>query len=803
MITLALGIFYPPAAGDCVADDAGAMLVRAGLVSAEALETARAAAKQHGGTLGEHLVEAGAIADEALTDFYRTRLLVPQVNPNGLAKLRPKVIAAIPADMAVELRAVPVSFDAEGNLMVAMGDPSDRNAVDEIAFFTGNYVVRAVATQRQIAWCLAHYYKHVTPLGRGLMTPTETGATPPRSRGHTSEIAASRRRVLPPTEGDAAAPTGAVVGTIGAALATDGAATPPGAPRTRAISGELSAPARAVDPAAPVAAADDGDSGPEITIEPGLDRTESGPVDKVIVRRPVQKPDPPELAARGGELEVRARTDGAASEEPRVVIDLAALQPPRPMPIEASGEIKLPRAAPALIIDDEPSVKVELPGEVVGDPDDLVDEDAGGPAIIHDTLDGSESQPILLERPPRTESAVAAPPGGDLDDIVLLEPKRARARTTDRRRARRTRIGIGIAGSAGAGGGADPDEAAESDGPRSARDTAVEIVEAGPDRAARDTEVHDAAPDDLDPSPAGAELSSGADLSSGVPVPVARDEGTKPLGSQGLVPPRAPTPAPVPPSAGGGDDDVLEPAPTLPRESHRYDWDPVDDEWGPPGSTIPPPMHGGADDDADAQASPGSDEDEVSGVFPLPTASPLKVRATSEAGPATADAGALARDLQASTSRLVDLLRTLDSAEARDGVVQTLIQHLAEAHRRVGFLVQRNNMLAVFPLPTAPVSDPTATLSLDQASTFQDVAGTRLPYRGPAIDEVSRAFIQRLFGTIPTEVLLIPLTVRDRVVGILYAASRYQVTFDEHLAIATRAAGMALERILVQRTAKR
>ena len=178
MITLALGIFYPPAAGDCVADDAGAMLVRAGLVSAEALETARAAAKQHGGTLGEHLVEAGAIADEALTDFYRTRLLVPQVNPNGLAKLRPKVIAAIPADMAVELRAVPVSFDAEGNLMVAMGDPSDRNAVDEIAFFTGNYVVRAVATQRQIAWCLAHYYKHVTPLGRGLMTPTETGATP-------------------------------------------------------------------------------------------------------------------------------------------------------------------------------------------------------------------------------------------------------------------------------------------------------------------------------------------------------------------------------------------------------------------------------------------------------------------------------------------------------------------------------------------------------------------------------------------------------------------------------------------------
>ena len=120
-----------------MADDAGALLVRSGLVSPSALDAARAAAATEGGTLGEQLVVAGAIADDELTDFYRSRLLVPQVNPNTLARLPVRVVAAIPGDMAIELRAIPVSLDSDNNLTVAMSDPSDRHAVDEIAFFTG------------------------------------------------------------------------------------------------------------------------------------------------------------------------------------------------------------------------------------------------------------------------------------------------------------------------------------------------------------------------------------------------------------------------------------------------------------------------------------------------------------------------------------------------------------------------------------------------------------------------------------------------------------------------------------------
>src|SRR5262245_43618006 len=205
----------PDEAGDCplprnsVADDAGALLVRSGLVTSSALDTARARVADHGGTLGEQLVSEGSIDDDKLTNFYKQRLLVPQVNPNSLARLPAKVVAVIPSEMAIELRAIPVSLDNDNNLTVAMSDPSDRHAVDEIAFFTGSYVVRAVATQMQIAWCLAHYYGHVTELGERLLQPEGDKPRPradsqppprPRTRGVTGEIAAQRHKAIVPGE---------------------------------------------------------------------------------------------------------------------------------------------------------------------------------------------------------------------------------------------------------------------------------------------------------------------------------------------------------------------------------------------------------------------------------------------------------------------------------------------------------------------------------------------------------------------------------------------------------------------------
>jgi len=174
-----------------VADDAGPLLARAGLIANEQLLQARQAQASHGGTLGEHLVLAAFIDDDELTSFYRSRLMVPRVDPRQLQNVPARVIARIPKDMAAEFRLVPIAIDREQNLILAMSDPSNTHAVDEIGFFTGAYVVRAVANQREIAEALDRYYGIHTPL----LTLAQAPTPPPQDA---LDAGSERRNVLPP-----------------------------------------------------------------------------------------------------------------------------------------------------------------------------------------------------------------------------------------------------------------------------------------------------------------------------------------------------------------------------------------------------------------------------------------------------------------------------------------------------------------------------------------------------------------------------------------------------------------------------
>jgi hypothetical protein len=128
-----------------------------------------------------------------------------------------------------------------------------------------------------------------------------------------------------------------------------------------------------------------------------------------------------------------------------------------------------------------------------------------------------------------------------------------------------------------------------------------------------------------------------------------------------------------------------------------------------------------------------------------------------------------------------------------------MVAHLAESHRRAGFFANRAGELSLFALVPRPSKMPDARLRLDRPSTLQDVVGTRLPYRGPMHDETSRTFLGATLGECPPEILLVPITVRERVVGVLFGEQRLRHTFDDQLALAGRAAGIALERILKAR----
>ena len=828
---------------DCtlnVADDAGALLVRSGLVTSSALDDARARVTEIGGTIGEQLVAGGVVTDDALTDFYKTRLLVPQVNPNTLARLPLKIVGLIPNDMAIELRVVPVSLDEDNNLTVAMSDPSDRHAVDEIAFFTGAYVVRAVATQMQIAWCLAHYYGHVTKLGQRLLRPEnepapEPAPRPQRQRGITGEVEAMRHRGLVP--GEASVEPQKVIVDVEDPPKPEPAAEPDSennaevkVPRPRSISGEIRVHPRAQS-VKPAAVPDD-DSGPvitmeadeapdEITIEAGSEQ--SGPAVAKISeeedtgrakpaapkrRRPAD-PDPPELAARAGEVDLKSGPDREIGSGPSIVIDEsldesavpAYVSPARASAMEqareASGEISL-----------ETGLR-EVSGEIAvsrtrSNISVEADSDDSAPVMIHESLqparvEDEPSAPILLDRkrpsdPPATKP-VAPPDDADDGEVVELPRKPTKAPAVVAPRGeRRTAVGIGVVGT-----------------PRPKHDT-VEAIPAQleDDPTGEHKKVADAIDRaiDTDPTrvdtfiaPGEGEISS--DEIAAPPAPVPHDD-TSPI----ALPPRPGASTPVPPPSGRvelsnvkrapsiHDDDDEAPdvhggKPTIVMPVIAMPLPDDDEDWGAPGTTIPPPFLG---------AIPGI-QGARSGIIPLPDidSQPLMVAPPSPPehtrAHSTTEAG-VARALEAATMRVLALIRDLEHAQNRDEVVAVMIAHLAETHRRAGFFAVRSNELSLFSITPNVVPLPWQTVKLDRPSTLADVVGTRLPYRGPMHDQISRTYLESVLGVCPPEILLVPITVRERVVGVLFGEHRMRHTFDDQLALASRAAGDALERIL-------
>jgi hypothetical protein len=773
-----------------VADDAGALLVRAGLIPDHALAAARGSQRQAGGTLGEHLVAAGAVSDEALTEFYRSRLMVPQVSPTTLAKVPPAVIAILPRDMAVEHRVMPVSLDRDGNLTVAMSDPSDRHAVDEIGFFTGKYVVRAVATQMQLAWCLAHYYDYVTELAERLMQPAPAPApaapaapaaapavpTPTRTKGDTARVDAARHRVLVPvtTPPPIAARPGPEV-LVRPPPAGPSAGAPAAAPSE--VVDELSGPTIELVSDEPD---DDGPFAPERPLAPrpaGFTEADAAlaaaananrevPADPFAVgatvvatlepfaaatvvvspeaTRPQRvrpaAPDPPELAARSGEVE-RIIRDGRV-DAPAITIEINLGDDPE---LEAAViELDRPRPAappPVLVVEDG-AASAPAPIE---DRDDLAVIHDAGPtdAVIHDSLLDDESAPVLLEHFRRGESPPAAAPAVPTETIdepsgpvVLLERKKGVAP----RRDKRTVLGVGIL-----------PPIPRSTQPPPAGPRAPEIAVA------------------ISPAALAAAASDEA-----IPLEVSDEEAAT---RRVEVEPRTLS------VDDGWSGDTIE-------------------QFGPPGTTIPPPFLGvaGPIDDPPSGRIPLATGDADSARLELPAAAPPP-RATRTAPPPP-DPAVLARQLEEASAALVELLRGLDHAATRDHVIAMMVDFVASSHHRVAFLVAKAGELSPFMQVPAPLPGAApAKLDLTQPSTFQDVIGTRLPYRGPLSDGPSRALVKAIFGSPTDDMLAVPVAVRDRVVGVIYADGRYRHSYDEHVTVGGRAAGLALERILKDKRA--
>jgi type IV pilus assembly protein PilB len=134
----------------------GEMLVKAGLINPEQLQEALGAQKQSGEKLGFVLVNLGYVKEDEITQVLSEQYGVPSINLRHF-EIEESVIDLIPAEVSQKYLVVPVNRTG-ATLTIAMADPTNVFAMDDIKFMTGYNVEPVVASEIAIREAIENYY---------------------------------------------------------------------------------------------------------------------------------------------------------------------------------------------------------------------------------------------------------------------------------------------------------------------------------------------------------------------------------------------------------------------------------------------------------------------------------------------------------------------------------------------------------------------------------------------------------------------------------------------------------------------
>jgi type IV pilus assembly protein PilB len=137
----------------------GELLVRENLITPRQLLEAQESSKQAGGRLGYSLIKLGYLAENDLTNFLSKQYGVPSINLAEF-EIDEDVINLIPKEVAQKHRCIPINR-AGASLIVAMSDPSNIFAIDDLKFLTGFNIEVVVASEAAIDEALQRYYDRV------------------------------------------------------------------------------------------------------------------------------------------------------------------------------------------------------------------------------------------------------------------------------------------------------------------------------------------------------------------------------------------------------------------------------------------------------------------------------------------------------------------------------------------------------------------------------------------------------------------------------------------------------------------
>ena len=139
----------------------GELLLKEKLITAEQLQQALSQQKSNGGKLGYNLVKMGFVKDEQITSLLSKQYGVPAISLAQF-KIDPTIVKLVPTETARKYQMIPLSRSGS-TLTIAMTDPTNVFAMDDIKFMTGYTVEPVVASEVAITDAIEKYYPSSKP----------------------------------------------------------------------------------------------------------------------------------------------------------------------------------------------------------------------------------------------------------------------------------------------------------------------------------------------------------------------------------------------------------------------------------------------------------------------------------------------------------------------------------------------------------------------------------------------------------------------------------------------------------------
>jgi type IV pilus assembly protein PilB len=159
----------------------GELLLKEKRITPAQLQEALTYQKTSGGKLGFNLVKMGFVKDEEITALLSKQYGVPSINLTQFA-IDAAVIKLIPAETAHKYQIVPLSRSG-ATLTIAMTDPTNVFAMDDIKFMTGYNVEPVVASETAVSDAITKYYA-AAPAARTAEKKSEKKAAAPAAQAN-------------------------------------------------------------------------------------------------------------------------------------------------------------------------------------------------------------------------------------------------------------------------------------------------------------------------------------------------------------------------------------------------------------------------------------------------------------------------------------------------------------------------------------------------------------------------------------------------------------------------------------------